>query len=165
MAGDLGFYNPLAPRPAVIEGLRGQLPHSGRRFAICATLRRRDTNGALTNSTTRDLRAGVQSFGWYNISHLVVHLWLHSSRSRGPARCPRRPSFPAIRRRALRSTRADDRFPCSHLVPHLGKLGDDWVSPNEWNCPSRCATSCGRPIRRTLSGDRGQTGPWAFWVG
>jgi hypothetical protein len=130
------FYNPAgAAVPAVIEGLAGlssRTPAGG-----FADLR---NNYAAAGSATAfdefahiaDLRAGAQSFGWYNISHLGMFVWwLHSYQIQGATPVSNgkaAPCFtfdPSGRQIALFSPQ----------TRNSASFGDDWVSPNEWNLP------------------------------
>jgi hypothetical protein len=130
------FYNPAgAAVPAVIEGLAGlssRTPAGG--FADL-----RNKYAAAGSATAfgefahiADLRAGAQSLGWYNISHLGMFVWwLHSYQIQGATPVSNgkaAPCFtfdPSGRQIALFS-------PQSRISANFG---DDWVSPNEWNLP------------------------------
>ena len=167
-----GFYDPLgALVPAVIEGLAGansRTPAGG--FAdLRNPYAAANTGGAFDEfAHTADLRAGVQSFGWYNISHLGLFIWwLHSFQILGATPVS---SAPIV---------SGDPSPCFTFDPSgrqiplfapssrtAASYGDDWVSPNEWNLPV--------PVRDVLwaaypdelyPADGSQSGPSAFWVG
>ena len=124
---------------AVIEGLAGAT--SGTPAGGYADLR---NNYAANNSAaafdeyahTADLRRGVQSAGWHNISHLGVFIWwLYSFpiRAATPVSNGATPpcfSFdPSGRRIPLtaRSNRIADQ--------KISGFGEDWISPDEWSLP------------------------------
>jgi hypothetical protein len=130
------FYNPLGSLvPAVVEGLAGANSHTPAggfadlRNAYAAA----NTNGAFDEfAHTADLRAGVQSFGWYNISHLGMFIWWLQS-------------FPILGATPVGSGAASPCFtfdPSGRQIPLFApssriaaSYGDDWVSPNEWQLP------------------------------
>jgi hypothetical protein len=134
------FYNPLgALVPAVIEGLAGansRTPAGGfadLRNAYAAA----STGGAFDEfAYTADLRAGAQSFGWYNISHLGMFVWWLQS-------------FPILGATPVAAPLAAGQIsPCYSFDPSgrqiplfapssrtSASFGDDWVSPNEWQLP------------------------------
>src|SRR5579862_3617408 len=74
-----GFYEPLGSLvPAVIEGLAGansRTPAGGFADLRNAYAAANAGNAFDEFAYTADLRAGVQSFGWYNISHLGMFIW------------------------------------------------------------------------------------------
>ena len=130
------FYNPLGSLvPAVIEGLAGlnsRTPAGG--FADL-----RNAYGAANTGSafdefahTADLRAGVQSFGWYNISHLGMFIWwLHTYEIQGATPVSNGKASPCFSfdpsGRQIQLFAKQSRTAAS--------FGDDWVSPNEWNLP------------------------------
>jgi hypothetical protein len=169
------FYDPLGSLvPAVIEGLAGansRTPAGGfadLRNAYAAA----NTNTAFDEfAHTADLRAGVQSFGWYNISHLGMFIWWLQS-------------FPILAASPVAGTPASPgASPCYTFDPSGRQIqlfapssrtstsfGDDWVSPNEWQVPV--------PVREVLwtaypdelywaqrTDSEGNELPSAFWVG
>ena len=133
------FYDPLgALVPAVIQGLAGansRTPAGGfadLRNAYAAA----NTGGAFDEfAHTADLRAGAQSFGWYNISHLGVFIWwLHSFPISGAT--PVASTGAGQPRPASPSIRAGGRFRCSRRArAPAASFGDDWVSPDRWQLP------------------------------
>jgi hypothetical protein len=165
------FYEPAGSLAlTVIEGLAGansRTPAGGfadLRNAYAAA----NINGAFDEfAHTADLRAGAQSFGWYNISHLGMFIWwLHT--------------YPVIAATPVPSTPVTEGgpSPCFTFDPSgrqiqlfaastrtSASFGDDWVSPNEWQLPV--------PIRETLWDTYpdelyyavGSPTPAAFWVG
>jgi len=135
------FYQLLgALVPAVIEGLAGlasRTPAGG--FADL-----RNAYAAANTGTpfdefayTADLRAGAQSFGWYNISHLGIFIWwLHTYQIQGATPVSKTPIV------------AGGPSPCFTFDPSgrniqlfakqsrtSASFGDDWVSPDEWELP------------------------------
>jgi hypothetical protein len=131
------FVDPVGSLvPAVIEGLAGAASHTpAGGFADL-----RNAYAAASTDTpfdefahTADLRAGVQSAGWYNISHLGVFIWwLQSfpivnatpvSNGKSPACLTFDPSGRKIPLFAPRSRIASTSF------------GDNWVAPDEWDLP------------------------------
>jgi hypothetical protein len=134
------FYEPLgALVPAVIQGLAGansRTPAGG--FADL----RNAYAAALTDSAfdefahTADLRAGAQSFGWYNISHLGVFIWWLQT-------------FPIAGATPVASPLATGQVsPCYSFDPSGRRIplfapesrtsasyGSDWVSPDPWQLP------------------------------
>lgn len=140
--GRVPTYHPGdVPGSAVIEGLGGAT--SGIPAGGYADLR---NNYAASNSVgafdeyahTADLRRGVQSAGWHNISHLGVFIWWlysFSIRAATPVSNGATPpcfSFdPSGRRIPLfaRSNRIADQ--------KITGFGEDWISPDEWNLPVR----------------------------
>jgi hypothetical protein len=130
------FYNPLgALVPAVIQGLAGvnaRTPAGG--FADLRNAYAAQNAGTAFDefSHTADLRAGTESFGWYNISHLGMFIWwLHS--------------FPIQNATPVSNAAGCFTFdPSGRQIPLFAKesrteasFGDDWVSPNEWQLPVR----------------------------
>jgi hypothetical protein len=132
------FYNPLgALVPAVILGLAGansRTPAGG--FADLRNAYAAANTGTAFDefSHTADLRAGTDSFGWYNISHLGMFIWwLHS--------------YPIQNATPVSNGAANPCFtfdPSGRQIPLFAKesrtaasFGDDWVSPNEWQLPVR----------------------------
>jgi hypothetical protein len=153
------FYNPLSSLvPAVIEGLAGANSHTPAggfadlRNAYAAA----NANGAFDEfAHTADLRAGVQSFGWYNISHLGMFVWWLQS-------------FPITAATPVSNGATPPCFtfdPSGRQIPLFApssrisaSFGDDWVSPNEWQLPVA--------VRETLWNQYpDQVYPAAFWVG
>jgi hypothetical protein len=133
------FYQPVgALIPGVIQGLLGansRTPAGG-----FADLR---NNYAASNTGTTfdeyahsaDLRAGAQSLGWYNISHLGLFVWWLQS-------------FPIVGATPVASTSAPGANPCFTFDPSgrrvplfapsartAAAFGDDWVSPDAWQVP------------------------------
>ncbi len=134
------FENPLGSLvPAVIEGLAGansRTPAGG--FADLRNVYAADNAGGAFDefAHTADLRAGAQSFGWYNISHLGMFIWwLHTYPILGatPVAAP------------LQSGQVSPCYtfdPSGRQIPLFApnsrtaaSYGDDWVSPNEWQLP------------------------------
>ena len=134
------FYQPIgALIPAVIAGLAGadsRTPAGG--FADL-----RNSNYAAANTGTAfdeyahtaDLRAGSQSFGWYNISHVGLFIWWLQS-------------FPIAGATPVASTSTPGVNPCFTFDPSgrqiplfapssrtAASYGDDWVSPDAWQLP------------------------------
>jgi hypothetical protein len=133
------FYQPIgALIPAVIAGLAGadsRTPAGG--FADLRNNYAAANTGTAfdENAYTADLRAGAQSFGWYNISHLGLFIWWLQS-------------FPIIGATPVASTSAPGANPCFTFDPSgrqiplfapssrtAASYGDDWVSPNAWQLP------------------------------
>lgn len=130
------FDSPLsALAPAVIEGLAGANSHAPAggfadlRNAYAAA----NADSAFDEfAHTADLRAGVQSFGWYNISHLGMFVWWLYS-------------FPIAAATPVSNGAASPCFtfdPSGRRIPLFApssrisaSFGDDWVSPNEWQLP------------------------------
>ena len=164
------FYEPLGSLvPAVIEGLAGansRTPAGG--FADL-----RDTYAAAKAGSafdefayTADLRAGAQSFGWYNISHLGMFIWwLQSFQILGASPVASKPTTPGA-------------APCYTFDPSgrqiqlfapssrtAASFGDDWVSPNEWQLPAPVSEVLWNAYPDELYWSAGQTSPSAFWVG
>ena len=157
------FYDPVgALVPAVIQGLAGansRTPAGG--FA--------DLRNAYASANTdsafdeyahfADLRAGVQSSGWYNISHLGVFIWwLQSFRILAASPVPSGPA-------SGKSSPCYTFDPSGRQIPLFApssrtsaSFGDDWVSPNEWQLPVAV-----REVLWTAYPD--QLYPAAFWVG
>jgi len=135
------FYEPLgALVPAVIEGLAGlnsRTPAGG--FADLRNAYAAANTGTAFDefAHTADLRAGTQSFGWYNISHLGMFIWwLHTYQIRGATPVANGP------------IKAGQPSPCFTFDPSgrtiqiyapssrtSASFGDDWVSPDEWQLP------------------------------
>jgi hypothetical protein len=153
------FVDPVGSLvPAVIEGLAGansRTPAGG--FAdlrkACAAA---SSNGAFDEfSHTADLRAGAQSLGWYNISHLGVFVWWLQS-------------FPITAASPVSNGAAAPCFtfdPSGRQLPLFApssrtaaSFGEDWVSPDEWQLPVA--------VRNALWNDYpDQLYQAAFWVG
>jgi len=135
------FYQPLgALVPAVIEGLAGlasRTPAGG--FADLRNVYAAANTGTAFDefAYTADLRAGAQSFGWYNITHLGIFIWwLHTYQIQGATPVAKTPIVPG------------GPSPCFSFDPSGRKIqlfaaqsrtsasfGDDWVSPDEWELP------------------------------
>jgi hypothetical protein len=153
------FYEPAGSLvPAVIEGLAGADSHTpAGGFADL-----RNAYGASNSANafdefahSADLRKGVQSFGWYNISHLGVFIWWLQS-------------FPILAATPVSNGQSP---PCYSFDPSgrtlqlfapssrtAASFGDDWVSPNEWQLPVA--------VREVLWAEYpDQLYPSAFWVG
>jgi len=126
--------------PAVVEGLAGLIsrtPAGGfadLRNAYAAA----NTDGAFDEfAHTADLRAGVQSFGWYNISHLGMFIWwLQSFPIAGATPVS---NVPIVAGQPSPCFTFD---PSGRQIPLFARssrtsanFGDDWVSPNEWQLP------------------------------
>jgi hypothetical protein len=153
------FVDPVGSLvPAVIEGLAGadsRTPAGG--FADL-----RNAYAAANTDTpfdefahTADLRRGVQSAGWYNISHLGVFVWWLQS-------------FPILAASPVSNGKSPACFtfdPSGREMPLFApssrtaaSFGDDWVSPDEWQLPVA--------IRGVLwNSYPDQLYPSAFWVG
>jgi hypothetical protein len=145
--------------PAVIEGLVGA--DSGTPAGGFADLR----NAYATANTgtafdefahTADLRRGVQSAGWYNISHLGVFIWwLHSY--------PILAASPVSNRKYPACFTFD---PSGREIPLFAagrtsaSFGDDWVSPNEWQLQVAVRETLWNSYPDQLYGSG-----LAFWVG
>ena len=156
------FYNPLgALIPAVIQGLVGansRTPAGG--FADLRNVHAAANAGSAFDefAYTADLRAGAQSSGWYNISHLGLFIWwLHSYPILG--------ATPVAAPLSAGQTSPCFSFdPSGRLIPLLApssriaaSFGDDWVSPNEWQLPVRVRETLWRAYPDQLYGT-------AFWV-
>jgi hypothetical protein len=123
------------PPPAVIEGLSG--PFSRTPAGGYADLR--NAHGAASTGTafdefsyTADFRAGRQSIGWQNISHLGVFVWwlyafkIYNATPVEWPECPGQFTFDPTGREIplfTPSARAREDF------------ADNWVAPNEWELP------------------------------
>jgi hypothetical protein len=133
------FYQPVgALIPAVIAGLAGadsRTPAGG--FAdLRNTYAAANTGSAFDEyAYTADLRAGAQSFGWYNISHLGLFIWWLQS-------------FPIVGATPVASTATPGVNPCFTFDPSgrqiplfapssriAASFGNDWVSPDAWQLP------------------------------
>ena len=135
------FYQPVgALVPAVIAGLVG----AGSRTPAGGFADLRDNYAAANTGTafdeyahTADLRAGVQSFGWYNISHVGLFIWWLQS-------------FLVAGATPVASTSAPGANPCFTFDPSgrqiplfapsartAASYGDDWVSPDAWQLPTQ----------------------------
>jgi hypothetical protein len=130
------FYSPASSLvPAVIEGLAGadsRTPAGGfadLRNAYAAA----NANTAFDEfAHTADLRAGAQSFGWQNISHLGMFIrWLQTYSIMG--------ATPVSNGKPSPCYTFD---PSGRQIPLFApqsrttaSYGDDWVSPNEWQLP------------------------------
>jgi hypothetical protein len=144
--------------PAVIEGLAGANSHTpAGGFADL-----RNAYGAANADSafdefahTADLRRGVQSAGWYNISHLGVFIWWLQS-------------FPILAATPVSNGKSPACFtfdPSGRESPLFApssrtaaSFGEDWISPDEWQLPVA--------VRDTLwRGYPDQLYPSAFWVG
>ena len=146
------FDSPLgALAPAVIEGLgRRQFAHARRAASpICATPTPPPTPIRAFDefAHTADLRAGVQSFGWYNISHLGVFVWwLHSfpiaARDAGQQRPVASPML------HLRSERAADSAVRAQLA-HRGELRRRLGVAERMAAAGRCARGAVERISRS----------------
>lgn len=138
--GPVPAYHPGDARgSAVIEGLAGAT--SGTPAGGYADLRNNYASHASTGSFdeyahTADLRRGVQSAGWHNISHLGVFVcWLYGFPIEGatPVSNGAKPpcfSFdPSGRRIPLfaKSSRINDQ--------KITGFGEDWIAPDEWSLP------------------------------
>jgi hypothetical protein len=144
--------------PAVIEGLAGansRTPTGGYadlRNAYAAA----NANSAFDEfSHAADLRRGVQSAGWYNISHLGVFVWWLQS-------------FPILAATPVSNGQTPPCFsfdPSGREIPlfapssrSAASFGEGWVSPDEWQLPVAV-----HEVLWTSYPD--QLYPAAFWVG
>lgn len=144
--------------PAVIEGLAGANSHT----PIGGFADLRSAYGAANTNTafdefahTADLRRGVQSAGWYNISHLGVVIWwlksfpILAATPVGNGHNPACFTFdPSGREIALFA-------PSSRTA---ASFGEDWISPDEWQLPVAVRDTLWRSYPDQLY-------PNAFWVG
>jgi hypothetical protein len=153
------FVDPASSlAPAVIEGLAGANSHTpAGGFADL-----RSAYGAANTDTafdefahTADLRRGVQSAGWYNISHLGVFIWwlqsfpILAASPVGNGKTPACFTFdPSGRETSL--------FAPSSRTP--ASFGEDWVAPDEWQLPVAVRDTLWRTYPDQLY-------PNAFWVG
>jgi hypothetical protein len=138
--GPVPVYQPGSmPGSAVIEGLAGAT--SGTPAGGYADLRHpyaaHASAGAFDQyAHSADLRRGVQSAGWHNISHLGVFIWwLYSFPVRGGTPVSNGQSPPCF-----------SFDPSGRLIPLFARsdriadegitgFGEDWVSPDEWGLP------------------------------
>jgi len=130
------FYDPLGSLvPAVIEGLAGansRTPAGG--FADLRNAYAAANTGTAFDefAHSADLRAGAQSFGWYNISHLGMFIWwLHTYQIQGATPVSNSAASPCF-----------TFDPTGRQIPLFApqsrtaaSFGDDWVSPDEWQLP------------------------------
>jgi hypothetical protein len=158
------FYDPLGSLvPAVIQGLAG--PNSRTPAGGFADLRNAyagaDTDGAFDEyAHLADLRAGDQSFGWFNISHLGVFIWwLHSYQILGASPVVSGPAKPGEASACYSFDPSGRQIPLFAPSSRTSaSFGDDWVSPNEWQLPVA--------VREVLwNAYPDQVYPAAFWVG
>jgi hypothetical protein len=144
--------------PAVIEGLAGANSHTpAGGFADL-----RSAYGAANTDTafdefahTADLRRGVQSAGWYNISRLGVFVWWLQS-------------FPILNASPVGNGKTPACFtfdPSGRETPLFApssrtatNFGEDWISPDEWQLPVAVRDTLWRSYPDQLY-------PNAFWVG
>lgn len=145
--GPIPTYKPgLTPGSAVIEGLAGATSGTpaGGYADLCNNYAANNSAGAFDEfAHTADLRRGVQSAGWHNISHLGVFIWwLYAFPIKGATpvsngAAPRCFTFdPSGRKIPLFATsnRIEDAT--------ITGFGEDWIAPDEWGLPV--------PVRETL---------------
>ena len=145
--GPIPTYKPgLAPGSAVIEGLAGAT--SGTPAGGYADLRHtyaaNNSAGAFDEfAHTADLRRGVQSAGWHNISHLGVFIWwLYAFPIKGATPVSNGATPPCFAFDP--SGRKIPLFAGSNRIADakITGFGEDWIAPDEWGLPV--------PVRETL---------------
>jgi hypothetical protein len=154
------FLDPASSlAPAVIAGLAGA--DSGTPAGGFADLRNAyaaaNTGSAFDEfAYTADLRAGAQSAGWYNISHLGVFIWWLQS-------------FQVVAATPVSNGKSPACFtfdPSGRQIPLFAQgragagFGDDWVSPDAWQLPVAISAQLWKSYPDQLYGSS-----QAFWVG
>jgi hypothetical protein len=157
------FVDPASSlAPAVIAGLAGadsSTPAGG--FADLRNAYAAGNTGTAFDefAYTADLRRGVQSAGWYNISHLGVFIWWLQS-------------FPILAATPVSSGANPACWtfdPSGREIPLFApgrtpaSFGDDWVSPNEWDLTVAVRDELWKRYPDQLYGNN--TSDLAFWVG
>jgi hypothetical protein len=144
--------------PAVIEGLAGANSHTpaGGFADLRSAYGTANTDTAFDEfAHTADLRRGVQSAGWYNISHLGVFIWwlqsfpIFAASPVGNGKTPACFTFdPSGRETPLFAPRSRT----------AASFGEDWISPDEWQLSVAVRDTLWRNYPDQLY-------PNAFWVG
>jgi hypothetical protein len=113
------------------------------KYAVDAGLSGSDVAAITSTSRTagRGASPRVQSFGWYNISHLGAFIWwLQSFPIRGASPVSNAPIVAGQPSPCFTFDPSGRQVPLFEPSSRIGtdssnSFGDDWVSPNEWELP------------------------------